>query len=123
MPVRCGNRRCRIEREEITMPISAALLPEFDQEMANTRKTLERIPEDKLGWKPHEKSMPLGRLAGHIAELAGWGKTTIETESINLNPVDFKPLIASSRKQLLEAFDKNVKETRAAIAAAADDHL
>ena len=66
------------------MRMSDALLPEFDHEMANTRKTLERVPEDKLGWKPHEKSMTMGRLAGHIAELAGWGKTTIETDSLNL---------------------------------------
>ena len=49
------------------MKISEMFLPEFDQEMANTRKTLERIPEDKLDWKPHEKSMTLGRLAGHLA--------------------------------------------------------
>jgi hypothetical protein len=44
------------------MPMSQALLPEFDHEMANTRKALERVPEDKFGWKPHEKSMTLGRL-------------------------------------------------------------
>ncbi len=52
--------------------IGEALLPEFEQEMQTVRKTLERIPEDKLTWKPHEKSMPLGRLASHLAELPGW---------------------------------------------------
>src|SRR5262245_6923367 len=54
------------------MKLSDLFLSEFDQEMATARKTLERIPEDKLSWKPHEKSMPLDRLAGHVAELAGW---------------------------------------------------
>jgi uncharacterized damage-inducible protein DinB len=105
------------------MRISDALLPEFDQEMANTRKTLERIPESKLGWKPHEKSMTLGRLAGHVAELAGWAKTTIETDSLNLTMADYKPLIPTSRQQVLDAFDKNVKAARVAIAGASDEHL
>lgn len=55
------------------MGLSESFLKEFDGEMVSTRKTLERIPEDKLAWKPHEKSMGLGRLAGHIAELPAWG--------------------------------------------------
>ncbi|NDQ58786.1 MAG: damage-inducible protein DinB, partial [Acidipila sp.] len=48
------------------MPISEAMLPEFDQEMANTRKTLERVPDDKFAWKPHEKSGTMGWLAAHV---------------------------------------------------------
>jgi hypothetical protein len=52
------------------MKLAEMLLPEFDSEMANTRKTLERIPEEKLAWKPHQKSMALAELAGHLAELA-----------------------------------------------------
>lgn len=105
------------------MKIGEMMLPEYDHEMANTRKTLERIPEDKLGWKPHEKSMTLGRLSGHLAELGGWAKTAIETDSLNMTMADFKPLIPTSREQLLTAFDKNVKEARAAIAGASDEHL
>ena len=66
------------------MRICEAVLPEFDQEMSNTRKTLERIPEDKLSWKPHDKSMTLGRLAGHIVELVGWANTSITTDSLNV---------------------------------------
>ena len=54
------------------MTISDMLLPEFDQEMANTRKLLERVPNDKWDYKPHPKSMPLGRLAAHVAELPFW---------------------------------------------------
>ena len=55
------------------MAIVDTLLNEFDHEMDNTRKMLERIPEGKLGWKPHAKSMPMGRLADHIAEIPMWG--------------------------------------------------
>lgn len=105
------------------MTISDALLPEFDNEMSNTRRTLERIPEDRLTWKPHEKSMTLGRLAGHVAELPGFGTTTIETDSLNLSAREYKPLMATSREQVLEAFDRKVAEARAAIARASDDHL
>jgi len=105
------------------MKISDALLPEFDQEMANTRKTLERIPEDKLAWKPHEKSMTLGRLSGHIVELVGWVNTTIATDSLNVTMDTYKPIVATSQQQILELFDQSVKESRAAIAGASDEHL
>src|ERR1700693_3720047 len=105
------------------MKIADSLLPEFDQEMANTRKTLERIPEDKLGWKPHEKSMTLGRLSGHIVELAGWANTTITTDSLNVTMDKYQPIVAASQKQILVLFDTGVKESRAAIAGASDEHL
>jgi uncharacterized damage-inducible protein DinB len=105
------------------MAISEALLPEFDQEMASARRTLERIPEDQLGWKPHEKSMTLGRLAGHVAELPGFGATAIQTEELDFasRPAGWKPMVAESRKQVLELFDKTVADARAAIVATSDD--
>lgn len=104
------------------MTISEGLLPEFDQEMASARRTLERIPEDKLAWKPHEKSMTLGRLAGHVAELPGLGATAITTENLDFanRPAGSKPLVAESRNHVLEIFDKKVAETRAAIAKTGD---
>ena len=105
------------------MRICEAVLPEFDQEMSNTRKTLERIPEDKLGWKPHDKSMTLGRLAGHIVELVGWANTSITTDSLNVTMDKYQPVVATSRQQILELFDKSVKESRAAIASASDEHM
>ena len=105
------------------MRICEAVLPEFDQEMSNTRKTLERIPEDKLGWKPHDKSMTLGRLAGHIVELVGWANTSITTDSLNVTMDKYQPVVATSRQQILELFDKSVKESRAAIAGASDEHM
>ena len=108
------------------MSIAQSLLPEFDHEMANTRRTLERVPEDKLDWKPDPKSMALGRLAGHIAEMPGWGVMTLQTESLDVNPGGtrpFEPLIAKSRAHVLAEFDKNVASTRAALEKVSDAEL
>ena len=108
------------------MSISETLLPEFDQEMKNTRKLLECVPEGCPDYRPHEKSMPLARLAGHVAELPGWATHTIKTKVLDLTPASgegFKPGIMTSRKQLLEMFDKNVGEAREAIASASDEDL
>jgi uncharacterized damage-inducible protein DinB len=108
------------------MTLSEGLLPEFDQEMASTRKTLERVPEGQFGWKPHEKSMTLGRLASHVAESPGWAATTIETDSLDLaspGAPPFKPITADTRQEVLAIFEKNIAAARAAIAGASDDHL
>lgn len=104
------------------MPIGQTLLPEFDQEMANTRKLLELVPDGKFDYLPHEKSMKLGRLASHVAELPSWAKHTLETEVLQLNSGQ-QPFLASNRQQLLDNFDKNVKEARAAIEQASDEDL
>lgn len=104
------------------MPISQAILPEFDQEMAGARRTLERVPEDKFGWRPHEKSMTLGRLAQHIAEMPGWVKPTLELDSLDFAQSYQAPPIPS-RAQMLEEFDKSVAEARALLAAAGDERL
>jgi uncharacterized damage-inducible protein DinB len=104
------------------MPIGQTLLPEFDQEMGNTRKLLELVPDGKFDYVPHEKSMKLGRLASHVAELPSWAKHTLDTEVLKLD-VGQQPFSANNRQQLLDAFDKNVKEARAAIAAASDEDL
>jgi uncharacterized damage-inducible protein DinB len=108
------------------MPMRDALLPEFDQEMATTRKFLERVPEDKNTWKPHEKSMPMGRLAAHVAELPGWAATTLTQDSLDINPpggTGFTPTQMTSRAQVLDLFDASVKKARAAIAGASDEDM
>ncbi len=108
------------------MRLSEALLPEFDQEMGHTRRTLERVPNDRLGWKPHEKSKTLGRLASHVAETPGWTLPTIERESLDLaspSASRFQPSTANSRQEMLEKFDNEVAAARAAIAGASDEHL
>ncbi len=102
------------------------LLPEFDNEMANTRKTLERVPEDKLSWKPHQKSTSLGGLATHLANIPSWTKNTFEENELDIAPPD-APTVrlepAKSRAELLEAFDKNVTSARAALVNASEAQL
>lgn len=105
------------------MSISASLLPELDQEMAGTRKTLERIPEDKFDFRPHPKSFDMISLATHIANMLGWGRDTMTTESFDFAPVGGEPYKeepAASVAELLEKFDKNLAEFREALAAAGD---
>lgn len=108
------------------MALSDALLPEFDQEMKNTRRTLERVPEDKLDWRPHEKSMTLGGLTTHISNLPSWTNYTINQDSLDIAPVGQPPLKLEqikSVREALEMFDKNVTAARAAIADASDEQL
>lgn len=108
------------------MRIGERMLPEFDHEMVNTRKTLERVPEEKFAWKPHEKSTTMGRLATHIAELPGFATRAIETESFDLAPPGAPPRqlrTAASRQELLEIFDRNASAARTAMAAVEDEHL
>ncbi len=102
------------------MSISQSLLPEFDQEMAGTRKSLERVPEGKTEWQPHPKSMTLGRLAGHLAELPVWIVETMQRDELSLDG-SFKPFISSSPKELLAMFDAKVAEARALLSEAADE--
>jgi uncharacterized damage-inducible protein DinB len=103
--------------------VSELFLPEFDQEMALTRKSLERVPEDRFDWKPHAKSGTLGWLAGFLAVLPSWTVSTIKQDSLDLAPGG-KPMppMAPMRslKEVLELFDRNVAEARAAIAGASD---
>ena len=91
--------------------------------MASTRKALERVPEDKFGWKPHAKSMTLGRLATHVAELTGWVSTALDKDSFDFAPPGappYQPQTAASRAAVLELFDKNTAAARTAMAAASD---
>lgn len=108
------------------MPIAPALLPEFDHEMASTRRALERVPEELFSWKPHEKSMVLGRLATHISDLAGWISDVVRCRELNLAPAAGtppRPAIAESKKALLASFDQNVARAREALAGASDEQL
>ena len=107
------------------MPISKMILPEFDHEMANTRKTLERVPEDKFAWKPHEKSMSLGGLSTHLANIPSWTAQTFDRDELDIAPPGEPPLRmaeAKTRPELLAAFDKNVASARAALEAAGDEN-
>jgi uncharacterized damage-inducible protein DinB len=108
------------------MPISEMLLPEFDQEMAGTRKTLERVPEAKFDWKPHEKSMSMKDLATHMANLPSWTVETLDHDSFDMNPKDGEPPRMEpieSVRDALEIFDKNVTKAREAIARTTDEQF
>jgi uncharacterized damage-inducible protein DinB len=105
------------------MPIVDALLPEFDQEMANTRKVLERVPADKLGWRPHPKSFTMGALATHVATLPAWTVETFGRDELDIMPTGTEyqpPKEAQSREELLSRFDEGVTKGRAALASATD---
>src|SRR5262249_17600242 len=107
------------------MGIGASLLPEFDHEMANTRKTLERVPDDKFDWKPHDKSASMGALATHLSNLPGWTNTTIDMDKFDMAP-DGVPLTTPachSRQEVLDAFDKNVAAARSTIAGVTDEKM
>jgi uncharacterized damage-inducible protein DinB len=105
------------------MSISQSLLPEFNEEMANTRKVLERVPTEKWNWKPHEKSGTLGWLAAHIGTIPGWYTMTLQTESLDYAPVDgpqYEPPKIENTQQLLSIFDKELAGAREALSKAAD---
>lgn len=107
------------------MRISDTLLPEFDQEMASTRKVLERCPENKFGWRPHAKSWTMAELATHVANLPDWANETLKKESLDYAPADgsqpYKREPARSSQELLADFDKNVASARTAIAETSDE--
>ncbi len=105
------------------MKISETMLPEFDQEMASTRKVLERVPLQNPDWKPHPKSSSVSALAAHIANMPDWAGLTLETDSFDYAPPGAPPYETpkfSSKEELLAAFDKSVAGARAALVAADD---
>jgi uncharacterized damage-inducible protein DinB len=103
------------------MTISEALLTEFDHEMANTRRTLERVPAGKADYRPHEKSMPLGKLASHVAELTGFGLTVLTTPQLDFSSANYKPLPFESAEQLVKVLEAEAPKVRAALAKTTDE--
>jgi uncharacterized damage-inducible protein DinB len=105
------------------MAIVDALLPEFDHEMAVTRKVIERVNDAQFGWKPHEKSMSLGRLATHVAEIPQWGRTILVQPEFNMVDGEYKPTAAATTAEVLQLFDGQVKTIREILAARTDAEL
>ncbi|SRR6266481_6004544 len=104
------------------MALNQAILPEFDHEMANTRKSLERVPDNKLGWKPHQKSMTMGGLATHLATINHWAEAMMGLDSFDVSNAPPTQEL-KSRQEILSAFDKNAATARKAIASAGDEQL
>ncbi len=108
------------------MSLNQSLLPQFDHEMANTRKVLERIPEDKLDWKVHEKSNTIRWVGTHLAQIPSWAEEALSNDSLDVAPPGGEPYRtqpAASRQEILDRFDRKVAAARAAIAVASDDEL
>ncbi|HUN66301.1 MAG TPA: DinB family protein [Bacteroidota bacterium] len=105
------------------MTTSEAFIAELTQESEGTKSLLLRIPEEHLMWKPHEKSMTIGRLGMHIAELTGWITTCLETPSFDFPAGSYKPFIPSARAQIMEAFDKNLRKAVSVLSVASEEVL
>ena len=106
--------------------ISEMILPEFDQEMANTRKVLERVPDGKGDYKPHGKSFSLGHLAQHVSRLPGWTGRTLDSTEFDVAPASGAAFPGYSNEKtatLVAEFDKNVAAARAAIAQTTDEQF
>jgi uncharacterized damage-inducible protein DinB len=116
-----AERNGRNSKQEGPMTISEALLSEFDQEMEKTRTTLKRVPADQGDYRPHEKSMPLGRLASHVAELTGFGLTVLTTPQLDFSAGSYKPLPFESAEQLVKVLDEQAAKVRSALAATSDE--
>jgi uncharacterized damage-inducible protein DinB len=105
--------------------LTQSLLQELEFEIPATRKTLERVPE-KFDWAPHGKSMNLGRLAQHLAEIPDWAVKAITLDELDLAPpgaAPYKPPVLTSTAQILAEYDKNIAAAKAALAGTTDEHL
>ena len=102
------------------MSTTELLLLELDEEMKKTRATLERVPADKKDFAPHPKSMPLGKLAPHVAQLAAFGLTILTTPEYDFSKGSMKPLAFESPAQLVQAFDEGAAKVRATLKAMPD---
>jgi uncharacterized damage-inducible protein DinB len=108
------------------MALNEALLAEFDHEMANTRKTLVVVPDDKFDWKPHAKSMTVRQLALHLALFPSWTMEIFDRTSLDIAPPGeppYQPPVVNSRQELLEIFDRDVAKARKGLEAASDRQL
>ncbi|HWQ10823.1 MAG TPA: DinB family protein [Holophaga sp.] len=105
------------------MKIADLLLQDFDIEMRGTRATLERIPESLADYQPHPKSMPMGRLAVHVARLPRFLTTILQTPSLDLASIQFPPMVYESKEKLLSEFDTEAAEARRLLEGASDADL
>lgn len=105
------------------MSLTHTFLAELRQEAIATRKILAAVPVDKSDWKPHEKSMKLGRLATHVAEIGSWVRFTLLQDELDFAKSDFKPFVYSSTEELLDYFDKNIADAEAVLSTCGDEIL
>jgi uncharacterized damage-inducible protein DinB len=106
----------------IRMSIAENMILEFTQESGTTRKLLERVPDD-LAWKPHEKSMSLGRLATHVAEIPHWVDTIVKNDRFDMVPSNYRPASLGSRAEILAAFEQNLAVFTEVLRGQTDENL
>jgi uncharacterized damage-inducible protein DinB len=104
------------------MTIAEILLLDYDAEIQNTRRILERIP-DNAQWKPHDKSMPMGRLAVHVSRLPDFATTILTTDELQLANHKFPPMVFESTEKLLAELEKTSTEARHALESSSDEKL
>jgi uncharacterized damage-inducible protein DinB len=108
------------------MSYAAEILPEFDQEMASSRKVLERVPDEKFNWRAHPKSNTFGWNANHLAEIPGWVAGTLTGTQWDFSPPGepaYQTPSLNTTKEVLDFFDANVAQARAAIQAVKDSEI
>jgi uncharacterized damage-inducible protein DinB len=108
------------------MKITELLLAELDREAVGIRKTLEQVPEGKNDWKPHERSMTLGRLATIVATIPAWLDMVVNMDELDINPpggAKFKPQDWKTRRDLINQFEASLKKGREVLQKTSDDHL
>ena len=105
------------------MALNESFISELKFESLSTRKMLERTPIEKADWKPHEKSMSLGRLASHVAEIPGWVVHTLTADELNFKTGEWNPVIFTDNKEMLEFFDKNVNDALKALSETSDEKM
>jgi uncharacterized damage-inducible protein DinB len=108
------------------MKLTELFLDQLEREGASIRRTLERVPEGRNDWKPHEKSMPFGYLAALVAAMPGWIDLMVNRDELDLTAPDsgqFRPRVVSTNLELLQLADVSMAKARAALTGATDDHL
>lgn len=99
------------------------ILAEVKREAVATRKILQAVPLDKADWKPHPKSMALGRLATHIAEILGWYEIMLNKDVLDFAAGNFTPRVVKDSVELLDIFDKNMIAAEAILASFPDERM
>jgi uncharacterized damage-inducible protein DinB len=99
------------------------ILAELAHEGATTRRLLERLPQDRLGWQPHQKSMTLGRLATHIAEIPGWVGSIVEKDEFDIGASGYVPPTLGSVAEIIALFDKSVAAATETLKRQGNDRL
>jgi uncharacterized damage-inducible protein DinB len=101
--------------------LANAFLSELENEIKVTRSVLERVPADKFDWKPHERSMTMGRLAVHVAEMFGWTKQTLQSDVLDFAGMDYTPYEPKTNEELMAFFDEHVAKAREVIGQTSDE--